>query len=37
VAVLVQEQDENAIVSTELGLGIPQRFDTVTQSLTEES
>ncbi len=37
VAILVQEQDENAIVATELGLGIPQRFDTVTQSLTEES
>lgn len=36
-AILVQEQDENAIVSTELGLGIPQRFDTVTQTLTEES
>jgi hypothetical protein len=37
VAILVQEQDENAIVSTESGLGIPQGFDTVTQSLTEES
>lgn len=37
VALLVQEENEDFILATESGSGIAQRFDTITQSLTEEN